>query len=327
MNDYGVRTASVVSYELGLPGLDPSVIDSVTKKSVMRDKWYQAGVTCPEYIITSSPNEIRDAITKIGLPVILKPGEGMGGASRGIVVIEEHSEIEEAIEFSLSFYDSKITIVEKFISAVSEHSAEVLVSEEGSQILTIGDKNKSHLPYRVDLDVRYPTKIDENILVKVYEGIKKSISALGINIGAVHIEFCIDNKGDIYFFELGARCGGGATAHPIVSYVTGVDYFIKLIELLSGENISLAPHSEQKGCCYHFINSKKGVLHSCVPIAELELEKEILDIALFPEVGDIVGEIKTGLDRLGFIVAGGTSNDDAYDRAIRFEKYLNIHIK
>lgn len=327
LNDYGVMTAAVVSEKLGLIGISPHAAELSTKKSMMRQAWSAAGVVCPLFEIVKKGSSLRDAIHRVGYPCILKPAIGCGGASRGVIVVRSEGEVNDAIAFTLGFYDDQTTLVEGFVESVSEHSAEVLIYGGEVHVITVADKIKTPLPYRVDKDVLYPTSIEPSLLEKVNTDIAKAVKALNVNVGAAHIEFAIDASGEVVFFEMGARCGGGGTSAPIVPYVTGVDLCVELVRILSGDTpVNLAP-LYNKGCCYHFITPKPGVITSLEGEEAMRSSNEVLDAAFFYEAGDMILSVTVGSERSGFIIAGGESRQLAYDNACKAEGYLTIEIQ
>ena len=210
VNDYGVPTAAHVSAYLGLPGISPEAAIWCTNKAAMRSRWQQMGVPCPRVLLASTPEEFSRAVEIVGLPFILKPAHGIGGASRGVIVVRTREELPDAVRFSQSFYDDKATLVESFVEAEIEHSAEVIVVAGSPQVIAIGDKVKTPLPYRVDKSVIYPTALDARRRAVIVDAVERAVEALDIRIGAAHVELATTADGCV-LFELGARCGGGGT--------------------------------------------------------------------------------------------------------------------
>ncbi len=222
VNDYGVPTAALVAEALGLPGISPAAAELATSKEAMRRRWLEAGVPGPRFLVRDYAAAAREAIRRIGLPCILKPAHGIGGASRGVIVVRAAEEIDAALAFTHRFYEDKTTLVEQFIAAPLEHGAEVLIWQGTPHVIAIADKIKSPLPYRVDRNVLYPTSIQGEQLAALRRVIAQAVLALDIRTGAAHVELASVNGG-FMLFELGARCGGGGTPEPIVPYVTGIE--------------------------------------------------------------------------------------------------------
>ncbi len=324
LNDYGVPTAAYIASKMGINYFSEETAELATNKEKMRKKWYEDHIPCPRLELATTADGIRNAIKNIGLPCILKPAHGYGGASRGVVVISEERRIEDAISFSLSFYNDQATLIESFVESLYEHSAEVLVYKGVPYIIAISDKIKSPLPYRVDKNVLYPSKmLDSERYHDLETTISNAVKSLGINTGAAHVELATTKKGFV-LFEIGARCGGGGTPEPIVHYSTGVDEFVEQVRILLGDKpINLVP-TKNLGCNYHFISPKAGKIKSIEGLEKILVLDNVLDFEFFKKVGDEIAPVKVGTDRAGFIITTGQTQKDAYQAGCLAESLLKI---
>lgn len=324
VNDYGVPTAAYVAAKLGLIGISEETAFWATNKSAMRKKWIESGIPCPRIELAETHEEAKNAIKSIGLPCILKPTGGYGGASRGVIVIENESKIDDALSFATSFYADKTLLIESFIEAEVEHSAEVLIINGNPIVLAIADKIKSPLPFRVDKNVLYPSRIKGKEYKLLEDTIINAVLALKIQIGAAHVEIATTSKGPV-LFELGARCGGGGTPEPIIPYVTGVEYFITVIKCLAGDVVESVKPVYKAACNYHFITPSPGRVNKISVPEKFEKKGiDVLDFELFIKNGDTIKNVETGLDRSGFFIIGGPQISTLLDVGKEFEKSINI---
>lgn len=301
LNDYGVETAAFVSQQLGLPGISMEAAQTATDKYRMREAWKRANVPNPAYCLVHSLQEAQDAMDRIGTPVILKPANSKGGGSRGVQMVNEPSELPEAFGFAGAAYQDNMILLEKCVTGI-EHSAEVIIIDGKPHVITISDKVKSPYPYRVDEKVVYPTQVRGKALNALVDAIERAVMAAGLSTtGSAHVEACSTSDGPI-LFELGARCGGGATPHPITSYVSGYAYFENVIRLLSGD-MALAPSpfvpEEQNPCIYGFfsVENQEDKL--------LQHDNRFLDWQLFTEKQERPLQTRQGSDRLGYYIFKG----------------------
>jgi biotin carboxylase len=323
VNDYGVPTAAYVSEKMGLLGVSIETAELATNKELMRKKWLSEGIGCPKFFVADDYEQLLEGISHVGLPCILKPAHGIGGASRGIIVIREPEEIEQAIKFSQGFYQDQVTLIESFVEAVFEHSVEVLIYNGVPHIIAVSDKKKSPLPYRVDKNVIYPTAVKGDSLADLKKNVREAITALGIEHGAAHVELASTKDGFV-LFELGARCGGGGTPEPIVPYVSGIQEFVETVRILAGDRPHQLTPVISRGCDYRFLMPPKGLVRSVNGLdAILGLEK-ILDAELFTKSGSIIPEVTVGTDRSGFIIAGGETREDALKLGEYAESLIQI---
>lgn len=324
VNDYGVPCAAFVAKKLGIEYISEETAEVATNKEVMRKKWIEDHIPCPQIEIAYTIDGIRRAIKQIGLPCVLKPAHGYGGASRGVIVITDEKQIDSAINFSISFYNDPTTLIESFIDSIYEHSAEVLVYKGAPYIIAISDKIKTQLPYRVDKNVLYPSKMFETERIhELKRIISNAVISSGINIGAAHVELATTKEGFV-LFELGARCGGGGTPEPIVHYSTGVDEFVEQVRILAGDEPQNLIPNKNLGCNYHFIMPAPGKIKSIHGIEDIKNLGNILDFEFLKKEGDEICTVKVGTDRAGFIIATGETQLDAYNFGCYAENLLNI---
>lgn len=310
LNDYGVPTAAFVAARLGLPGISERAAFWATDKWAMRQRWIAAGVPCPRIALARTPADFDCAADIVGFPCILKPAHGVGGASRGVIVVRTALELPEAITFSQSFYDDTDTIVESFVDADMEHSAEVIIAEGTPYVIAIGDKVKTPLPYRVDKAVLYPASLSTEQRESIEAVIKQAVLALDLTIGAAHVELASTAAGPV-LFELGARCGGGGTPEPIVRYATGVDEVVEVVRILAGDRPLGVKPTLDRGCVYHFLTPPPGEIRSVHGLAEAKALPGVLDAEVFLGAGATVPEVRTGLHRAGYVIAGAATRTEA----------------
>jgi biotin carboxylase len=197
-------------------------------------------------------------------------------------------------------------LIEQCIDAISEHSVEVIFHDGKASVIAIGDKVKSPAPYRVDLEVRYPTSLAPDDAVEVRKTAIRAAEALGIAHGMAHVELARTQHGPM-LFELGARCGGGATAEPLVHFVTGVDEFADACRVACGMRPQLSFSGEQRGGCYRFLTPKAGSIVSHEMLEDVRTMPGVLLADIWAVEGSIATTVRTGRDRAGAVVTGAES--------------------
>lgn len=321
VNDFGVRTAAVISEELGLVGISPKVAEYATNKAWMRKKWREAGVPSAMFKVAECLEEAYAAVEELNTwPLVVKPIDSRGGGSRGVSKIDNRSQLTEALEFAQSFYENKSVIIEEFLDGV-EHSVETITYNGEPHVLAVSDKVKTPPPFRVDKSVDYPTIFKEEKLRRIHEVAKIAVRALGIKIGPAHIEMCSTPDGP-RLIELGARCGGGGTPDPIVPFLTGIEMFKEVVRIALGESPQQLIPLYTKGCVYRFITPEPGRVRRVTGLEDITKWKNILDCEVLIKEGGDVKAVRTGADRAGFIIAGGETRDEAVALANRAEQHI-----
>jgi biotin carboxylase len=323
LNDFGVETAAHVAGQLGLVGISVEAATRATRKTSMRAAWDTADLPQPRWRAARTVDDALAASAALDCwPLIVKPADSHGGASRGVSVAQNADELPAAISFAMSAYDDPEIIIEEWIDAL-EHSVETVTWRGETHVLAVSDKVKTPLPYRVDKSVVYPTRLDAGALEALTALVRASVRALGIAVGAAHVEACTTKDGP-RLFELGARCGGGGTPDPIVPYSTGIDMLSEVVRVHAGDApLRLTPVAA-RGCCYRFLTPQPGVLESIEGLAHVASWPGVLDCAVTAAPGEPIGPVRVGADRAGFVITGGQTRADAErladaaEREIRF---------
>ena len=324
INDFGVLTAAKVSSALGLPGNPVDVALKTVSKAEMRQEWLRQGVPCPRFMVVHEKEALDQAVEEIGFPVVLKPAYGMGGGSRGISVVKDGSELESAWLFARDYDERGSVIIEAFIDSQSEHSAEVIIIDGEPEVIVLSNRVKADLPsYRVDRDIIYPSEVKGEKLRSLCSVIKESVHALGMVIGAAHVEVAWTRDGPV-LFELGARCGGGGTPDPIVPYVTGVDLIVEVARLLTGEPSVLVRPDPKNTCYYRFIIARPGRIKNIKGIKQINDVPGVLDAYIRVAPGDKVPAVRMGPDRAGFIISGAETRAGALAIADKAESLIGF---
>jgi len=323
LSDYGVQTAAGVASALGLRGNSPEVARNATSKARMRRLWEKAGVPSTRFRVVRDLDAAMQATRELGSwPLIFKPADSRGGGSRGISRVDSPSQIRGALEFAQSFYEDKDVVIEEFLDGI-EHSMELVAAGGRFTVLAISDKEKTPPPYRVDKSVIYPTVFRDQDRDRICEVAIEATRALGVEIGAVHVELCSTATGP-RLFELGARFGGGHTPHPIVSFLTGVDEIAAVTRLLLGEDPGPLSPRREAGCVYRFLTPPPGTLDSIHGVYEVRRWDGVLDCGVWAKPGSEVRAVRTGGDRAGYVVTGGQDRESALELADRAEAAIEF---
>ena len=324
--DSGVETAAHVAHHLGLIGISPEAAARATRKTLMREAWDHAGLPQPRWRRARDFAEATAAAAAIGRwPLILKPADSHGGGSRGVSVVHSAADLAGAVAFAQGAYADPEIILEEWIEGL-EHSVETITVDDATHVLAVSDKVKTPLPYRVDKSVDYPTRLEGAALDALHRLVKASVRALGIDVGAAHVEACTTADGPM-LFELGARCGGGGTPDPIVPFVTGIDMIGEVVRLHANDaptNVVAPPPSAQRGCSYRFLTPSPGTLRGVEGLDGVSRWAGVLDCAVTVMPGQPVRQVRVGADRAGFVIAGAATRTaavrlaDAAEQEIRF---------
>ena len=214
---------------LGTPGISPAVAALVRNKYRMRQALAQAGLRTPTFAHINDPGDIS-SVESLGFPLVIKPLAGWGSA--GVMLARSVEDLHERIrtvwavqERDLSrFYEKTDTpglVVEQYLPG-KEFVAECFVDGDGVHVMAVGDKGHPQGPWFEETIYRLREDLDSVQVMALREAACAGVKALGITMGAAHVEMRLDAEGLPYVIEIGARIGGSGVSHFIVEQGTGV---------------------------------------------------------------------------------------------------------
>ena len=234
--DFAARCESA-----GLTFIGPSS-DSIRRmglKSAARRIMAEAGVpVVPGYDGSDQRAEaLSGHALEVGLPVLIKAVGGGGG--KGMRVVREASEIEEAIEGAKreaekSFGDPTL-LIEKYV----QNARHIEV-----QIFGDGFGNLIHLFEReCSAQRRYQKVIEESPSPIVTPELRERICDAALKAGrainytnAGTVEFILTPEGEFYFIEVNTRL---QVEHPVTEMITGLDLVQLQIEIAEGRRLPI----------------------------------------------------------------------------------------
>lgn len=319
--DVAVQTIGAICDEFNLCGINETAAKIATNKFLMKEAFYKEGVRTAKFIKVITIEQAKEAIEKIGLPVMFKAVDSSG--SRGIIKVSDYSEIENAFEYSMSNSRKDYIIVEKFIEG----------SEIGVDAFVMGGKVKLILPHdklvynNGDTDVPlghiFPYKCSNELLGDIENEVNKVVNAIGFDNCAVNMDILVNNNKS-YVIEAGGRAG--ATCIPeLISIYCGFDYYEKMIRVALGETVDFSI-IDRKPCIAKLIISEKDGYIKKINLEKYKNSKNI-DIAIDYSLEEKVKKFKVGPDRIGQIIVSNESIEDAFEvmeRILQTDNFIEI---
>lgn len=220
-----------VAENLGLPCNPDSITLQCTNKFEMRKKMKEHNVKTPLFIkVTNDSSTWKTENMKF--PVIVKPTDRSG--SRGITKVENAQELEKAVQYATKDSFEKMAIIEEYIEG-NEYSCECISYNGEHHFLAFTKKFTTEAPHFIETGHCEPADIKEEYKEEIKQNIFKALTALGIQNGASHTEFKVNEKGKFGIIEIGARMGGDCIGSDLVQISTGYDYVKMVIDVAVGK--------------------------------------------------------------------------------------------
>lgn len=207
-SDLGIPWANKMSYELGLPANNPELLDKMMDKRCMQESIRNSNLRYIRSKVITSFDEAKEFISETdSSKVVVKPA--IGRASVGVCICMNDDDLRDAIVLNedISSQDDEM-IIQEYVGG-DEYVLDS-VSCNGVNRIVAGYKYE-----KIQTDggapiYDYLITVDENdsSFKEIMEYHKKVILAIGVEYGAIHAEYKIDEKGPA-LMEVNCRVNGG----------------------------------------------------------------------------------------------------------------------
>ena len=324
-SDMPMRTVAAVAKELELVGVTEETALVATDKGIMRQRLQEFGVPVPAFYKVNTRDEYYQAINKLGVKCIVKPADNSG--SRGVDLLsnlEDSQEIEKAYHYSKSFSRNGTIVVEEYMEG-PEVSVETLSLAGKCHVIQITDKLTTGAPYFVEMGHNQPSLLPKNIQQQIEKVAKMAVKALGIQNGPSHTEIKVTSEGP-KIVEIGARLGGDNITTHLVPLSTGVDMVEACIRIALGEIPDLESKFA-KASAVRYFDLSSGLIEKIDGVEEAEQLEGIKQISIVHGIGENSVEIKSSVDRVGFVIAQAEEPQIAIERCENAMRIIKIDIK
>ncbi len=300
-SDMPMQSVAMVSHEMGLVGISEDTALKATNKAFMRDALKEAGAPVPLYFRVKGKDAFKEAVEKIrvaGYKCIVKPADNSG--SRGVDLLKEDSNLDVAYDYTVHYSRGGEIVVEEFMEG-PEVSVETLAIDGDVHVIQITDKLTTGSPYFVEMGHSQPSQLSEDTKERIRQTAIVANKAIGIKNGPSHTEIKVTKDGP-KIVELGARLGGDCITTHLVPLSTGVNMVECSIRIALGEKPDLTA-KWNKGSAIRYLKTGTGVVKSISGVEEVEEMDGVQQVSIVHGVGEQVGEIKSSVDRVGFVIA------------------------
>lgn len=316
--DYGVLTAAYIAQEMRLPGLKYEVAQLIKNKYKVRKCLFENHVDDTEQAYEIHENfNVEELLSKLKYPVMVKPCDGSG--SRGASKVDKPDELKKACESAIANSITHRAEIETFISG-KEYGAESLVVNGEIHVLGIMQKWMTKPPYYAELGHSIPNDLEPDVETKVRNCVKNAIRALGVNFGSINMDMLINDTGNVYIVDVGARMGGNMIGPCIIPYGTGIDYMAAMLQNAVGDTVDLSV-GERTAVATKLLAFDEGIIKMIPNMKKVEKQFGV-EIYHHLEAGMNVRSYHTNLDGCGYIVSRAETQEKAVEKAEKALNYL-----
>lgn len=317
-SDPAAPTAAFIAEKLGLPGNPYETVETLCNKNKFRDFLKNNGFNTPH----TKAFDINDDLDIKGMsfPIIVKPSDSSG--SKGVTVLKNADQLQEAVEFAFSFSRSKKIIIEEFI----EKNHPYLV---GGDIFVIDGKitlwgllnchRDNTVNPLVPVGKSYPldlSSMDEQV---AKETLQRMVTLSGFRNGAMNIELVIDKNHKCWLIDIGPRNGGNMIP-DLLGYIFDIDIVEMTIRSAMGEQII----PEKYYATYNLHSNHNGYFQS-IEFAQ-RIEPYIIRKEIYKKSGDKVRFFNNASDAIGIIFMKFPDKKTMDDIFTNIHDLININV-
>lgn len=251
LSENAVFAQAVIDAGLIWVGPPPSAIEQLGDKVSARKIAEKVGAPLAPGTINpiETVAEVEEFVAKFGLPVAIKAAYGGGG--RGIKIVRENSEIQEAFESAtreaIAAFGRGECFLEKYLDKPRHVETQCLADAHGN-VVVVSTRDCSLQRRHQKLVEEAPAPFltpDQNR--RLYESSKAILKEVGYQ-GAGTCEFLVAQDGTISFLEVNTRL---QVEHPVSEEVTGLDLVREQFRIAEGQALDYSD-PEVRGHSFEF---------------------------------------------------------------------------
>ena len=319
--DMPMRGVAKSSDKLHLHSINYETAMKATDKYDMIKAFKEHNVPSPWFFVVDSLEELKQKESVVSFPCIIKPTDNAG--SHGVAKVYSFRELLDNYEYAHSCSRHGMVIVEEYLDG-PEVSVEVMVVNGVVNILQITDKITTEAPHFVEMGHTQPSRLPVVTQDSIRNVTVAACKAIGIDKGPAHVEMKVTKRGPV-MIELGARMGGDNITTHLVPLSTGIDMVGSTIKVALGENPDINP-SLHCGSAIRYFDVPFGTINAIGNIDEASRVPGVKQITFTKEVGEESTPIHCSNDRIGFVIAQGSTSEDAVLACEQAMNIVNIEI-
>ncbi|WP_375667808.1 MULTISPECIES: acetyl-CoA carboxylase biotin carboxylase subunit family protein [unclassified Bartonella] len=231
LREEAILWTALAAKKINTPSIEPEIAALTRNKYLMRQAFAKAGLRTPGFFYIDHPEDLSKT-QALDYPLVIKPVSGW--ASTGVMLAKNPAEIPDLIKAvwnvqhkDMARFNDKSKpvglVVEQYLPG-KEFVVECFVDTAGVHVLAVGDKGQPEGPWFEETIYRQRCDIDDPLIIALCEAACSGVKALGINMGAAHVELRLDANNLPYVIEIGARIGGSGVSHFIVEQGTRISF-------------------------------------------------------------------------------------------------------
>lgn len=242
LNEHWLEKEAMLRTDFNVFGTKIDQIASIKRKSLMKEKFKEAGISVAQGDLVDNIEGARRFIKKVGYPVVLKPDNGVGAA--GTRRINNDNELK-------TFFSKKLDttyIMEEFIDG-DLYSFDGLVNRDGKVVFYTSHFFSTGIMESVNQGQSLFYYSLRDIPKDIEEAGLASVKTFGVRETFFHIEyFRAKRDQELIGLEVNMRPPGGLTT-DMFNYANDIDIYQEWANVVVNNNFE-SDYVRKYHCCY-----------------------------------------------------------------------------
>ena len=300
--------AAETAEAIGAPGNPVEVVRRIRTKDACRAALAAAGFAQPAVRLCAGVADAVAFLRETSGPWIVKPRDAMG--STGVSQVASTADLPAALTL---LPDPGTFLVEEFVSG-SEFSVEGVFQGGRPTVLAVTAKETVPPPHFVETAHTLPADLPESSRREIEETVSAALLALGLRIGAFHVEVWLTPTG-VVLGEVHSRFGGDWIHKMIEHAIPGIELFGLIIDDMLGLPGTPGSLEPSRGAAVRYLTPSPGRVVAIEGWDEVRAHPAVLHAELSIGPGDEIRPIHCSGDRVGLIVVGAQTSTRARELA------------
>ncbi|MFI5617754.1 ATP-grasp domain-containing protein [Streptomyces sp. NPDC051567] len=309
---FGVREMAQVAVaetaeRLGLLGNPPAAVRRIRTKDACRAALAEAGFRQPAVRLCHGGSDALAFLAGTAGPWVVKPRDGADSA--GVRKVTGPGDLTAALG---RLPDPQAPfLVEEFVQG-EEYSVEGVFLDGAPRVLAVTAKEKLAPPYFVEIGHVLPAPLPQDTLREIEDTVTAALTALELRFGLFHVELWLTAEG-IVLGEVHARIGGGWIHRMLPHARPGLELYGAVYDDVLGRPVELPPAS--RAAATRYFAPPAGRVTAVDGWQEARTHPAVLHAELRLAPGDVVTGFRSGGDRVGAVVVGAATPEEARELA------------
>lgn len=249
-SDLAMGSVTHIASELGLVANTSQAIRRASNKLELRRTLRAAGIPQPAFVEIGDRMP-EEELRSLHYPIVVKPSDRSGG--RGVVRVDNEQALRYHAAEARDISFERRAIAEEYISG-NYYSVETISHQGRHHVLAITESEILQADgIFVEAVHRQGANLSGKLSAMLEDAACTALDALGLTVGAAHVEFVVAPDSTAYVIEISAGMGGDFVGSDLVPLSTGQDYLRMIIDTARGKAPEIVSGGRKLDAQIHFI--------------------------------------------------------------------------